>query len=113
MNGAPVRLVEGNQVAGVYEVKDDVPEGSDYEPGQRIRFTPGMSMGMARAMRGQTAEEQWLLHHGGEADPEVQAVPELESEPQGRRLTPMDEEYWHHQGIRSLDVYDDTFADDC
>ncbi len=33
-------------------------------------------------------------------------------EPQ-KKLTPMDEEYWIHQGIRPLDAYDESFADDC
>lgn len=111
VKGAPVRLVEGTKAAGVFEVEDTVPADSEYTPGQRIRFTPGMSMPMARAMRGQTAEEQWLMSNGGEN--EEQPVLETESEPQGRKLTPMDEEYWIHQGIRPLDAYDESFADDC
>lgn len=31
----------------------------------------------------------------------------------GRKLTPMDEEYFLHQGIRSLSEYDESFGDDC
>lgn len=40
---------------------------------------------------------------------EIKAVPEK----QGRKLTPMDEEFWHFQGIRSLSEYDESFGDDC
>ena len=33
--------------------------------------------------------------------------------PESKKLTPMDEEYWIHQGIRPLEAYDESFADDC
>ncbi len=39
----------------------------------------------------------------------AQLILELKSQ----KLTPMDELYWHHQGIRSLDAYDDEFSEDC
>jgi len=29
------------------------------------------------------------------------------------KLTPNDEAYWYHQGIRSLSEYDDSASDDC
>ena len=38
---------------------------------------------------------------------------EFELEPTDRKLTPMDELYWHHQGIRSLDAYDDESLEGC
>lgn len=40
---------------------------------------------------------------------------EIKVEPIGTtgKLTPMDESYWYHQGIRPLSAYDETFGDDC
>ena len=35
------------------------------------------------------------------------------SEETEKKLTPMDEEYWIHQGIRPLEAYDESFLDDC
>lgn len=57
IDGAPVRLVEGNTTAGTFEVEENVGLESSYKPGQRVKFTPGMSMGMVRAMTGKTEEE--------------------------------------------------------
>ena len=108
VDGTPVRLVEGTQAAGVYEVKNEVPEGSAYTPGQRIKFTPGMSMPMSRALWGKTAEEQWLERYGEAAEPKS-----VETESHGQKLTPMDDDYWIHQGIRPLEAYDESFLDDC
>ncbi|MFG0314258.1 MAG: M56 family metallopeptidase, partial [Phycisphaerales bacterium] len=108
VDGTPVRLVEGTKAAGVYEVKGGVPEGSTYKSGQRIEVTPGMSMPMYRALWGKTAEEQWLEQYGEAAEPKP-----VEPETQGRKLTPMDDDYWIHQGIRPLEAYDESFADDC
>ncbi|MFG0300544.1 MAG: M56 family metallopeptidase [Phycisphaerales bacterium JB047] len=36
-----------------------------------------------------------------------------DTEPESKKLTPMDDDYWIHQGIRPLDAYDESFADDC
>ncbi|MHA7812091.1 MAG: M56 family metallopeptidase [Phycisphaerales bacterium] len=114
VDGTPVRLVEGTQAAGVYEVKDGVPEGSAYKPGQRIEVTPGMSMPMYRAMWGKTAEEQWLEQYGEAAEPKpVELEVKEESMQQEGKLTPMDDDYWIHQGIRPLEAYDESFLDDC
>jgi hypothetical protein len=38
---------------------------------------------------------------------------QLIREEKERKLTPNDEAYWHHQGIRSLEAYDDEFAEGC
>ena len=44
---------------------------------------------------------------------EASPILEIESEPQGKKLTPMDDAYWIHQGIRPLEAYDESFLDDC
>ena len=48
------------------------------------------------------------------AEPRGEAF-EIKVEPKQpeKKLTPMDEEYWYHQGIRPLDAYDESLLDDC
>ncbi|MEZ6165550.1 MAG: hypothetical protein R3B67_14085 [Phycisphaerales bacterium] len=37
----------------------------------------------------------------------------VEPKPESKKLTPMDEEFWHFQGIRSLSEYEEEIPEDC
>ena len=57
------------------------------------------------------------LQSAGDAEQGVLQEVELEIwvEPveEEKKLTPMDDAYWIHQGIRPLEAYDESFGDDC
>ncbi len=50
----------------------------------------------------------------GESDAKaIELESEVEPVQQEGKLTPMDDDYWIHQGIRPLEAYDESFLDDC
>lgn len=105
-DGIPVRLVEVDGEKKTYEFigypwedGDEVVglSGKVYEVGGRVSTTPGIPV----------KREQ-------DAEPEPVEL-EVKEEPVQRegKLTPMDDAYWIHQGIRPLDAYDESFGGDC
>ena len=80
---------DGDEVVGL--------SGKVYKVGGRVSTTPGIPV----------KREQ-------DAEPEPVEL-EVKDEPVQRegKLTPMDDAYWIHQGIRPLEAYDESFADDC
>lgn len=99
-DGIPVRLteVEGEKktyefIGYPWEDGDEVVglSGKVYKVGGRVSTTPGIPV----------KREQ-----GAEPKP-------VETESHGQKLTPMDDDYWIHQGIRPLEAYDESFLDDC
>ena len=49
----------------------------------------------------------------GEAGGTIELEIKVEPSPEPGKLTPMDDAYWYHQGIRPLEAYDESFGDDC
>lgn len=49
----------------------------------------------------------------GESGGTIELEIKVEPSPAPGKLTPMDDAYWYHQGIRPLEAYDESFGDDC